>query len=247
MLYSYCMETCIIFGASGGIGTALCERLVDQFRLVLCGRKMETLEPLGHRFGGLPLPCDARSFSQVDEVFRRASEGGNKVVGAVNLAGSILLKPAHLTTESDFQETVELNLKSAFAVVRGAARAMMPEGGSVVLMSSVAAQVGLANHEAIAAAKGGVSALTRSCAATYAGRGVRFNAVAPGLVETPMSERLTANPKSLEVSRNLHPLGRIGAPEEVASLIAWLLSPANSWMTGQVIGLDGGLATVRGR
>lgn len=241
------METCIIIGASGGIGSALCESLKNTYRLVMCGRRTEPLEELARHHGGLALGCDATRFSEVDSVFQKAAEGGHRVAAAVNLAGSILLKPAHLTTESDFDQTIDLNLKSAFAVSRAAAKAMMREGGAVVLMSSVAAEAGLANHEAIAAAKGGVSALVRSCAATYAGRGIRFNAVAPGLVDTPLAERLTSNPKSLEASKKLHPLGRIGQPEEVASLLAWLLAPQSRWMTGQIIGLDGGMAAVRGR
>ena len=114
-------------------------------------------------------------------------------------------------------------------------------------MSSCAAGVGLANHEAIAAAKGGVEALVRSAAATYAGAGIRFNAVAPGLVATPMARKITENEGALKASVAMHPLGRIGRPEEVASAIAFLLGPQSAWTTGQVLGVDGGLARVKGR
>ena len=157
---------------------------------------------------------------------------------------SILLKPAHMTTADEWHETVARNLTSAFATVRAAGR-VMTTGGSVVLVSTVAAAVGLANHDAIAAAKGGVSALARSAAATYAGRRLRVNAVAPGLVDTPLAARITGNPMAMELSRAMHPLGRIGTADDVAAAIEWLLDPATSWVTGQLIGVDGGLSTVR--
>ena len=124
---------------------------------------------------------------------------------------------------------------------------MIKGEGSVVLISSAAARIGLANHEAIAAAKAGILGLTLSAAATYASRGLRVNAVAPGLVRTPMTTRITSNEKAAESSRGLHALGRLGEPEDVARMIAWLLDPAQSWVTGQVFGVDGGLSSVRSR
>jgi NAD(P)-dependent dehydrogenase (short-subunit alcohol dehydrogenase family) len=160
--------------------------------------------------------------------------------------GSLLLKPAHITSSEEWGETVALNLTSAFAAVRAAGRSMR-EGGSVVLMSSAAARVGLPNHEAIAAAKAGVIGLTLSAAATYAPKGIRVNALAPGLVRTPLTARITDSEPALKASTALHALGRVGEPDEVAGAIEWLLDPAQSWITGQVLGVDGGLATVRAR
>ena len=177
---------------------------------------------------------------------REGLEAHGRLDGLANCVGSILLKPAHLTSEEEWDAVVSTNLKSAYAAVRAAARAMTA-GGSVVLVSSAAARLGLANHEAIAAAKAGVIGLALSAAATYAPKGIRVNAVAPGLVRTPMTARITGNEAALKASTAMHALGRVGEPEDVASAIAWLLDPAQSWVTGQVIGVDGGLATLRSR
>jgi NAD(P)-dependent dehydrogenase (short-subunit alcohol dehydrogenase family) len=162
--------------------------------------------------------------------------------------GSIVLEPAHRTSAERLEEVLRLNLFSAFAAVRAAAQPMARGGGgSIVLMASAAARRGLANHEAIAAAKAGVIGLTLSAAATYAPRGVRVNAVAPGLVDTPMAAALTGNELARKASEKMHPLGRIGTPDDVARALEWLLDPAAGWVTGQVIGVDGGLATVAAR
>jgi NAD(P)-dependent dehydrogenase (short-subunit alcohol dehydrogenase family) len=121
----------------------------------------------------------------------------------------------------------------------------MTAGGSVLLFSSAAGRVGLANHEAIAAAKAGIIGLTLSAAATYAQRKLRVNCIAPGLVQTAMSEKITSNQSAAAFSRALHPLGRLGEPGDIAPLAALLLSDEGSWITGQVFGVDGGLATVK--
>lgn len=138
-----------------------------------------------------------------------------------------------------------LNLTSSFRIMRASIKAMRNGPGAIALCSSAAAQTGIANHEAIAAAKAGVIGLARSAAATYAARGIRVNAVAPGLVETPMAQAITSNERSREFSLKMHPLGRLGKAEDVASALAWLIDPENSWVTGQVLGVEGGLASLK--
>lgn len=235
---------CLVIGAAGGIGRQLVELLHrDGWSLVLAGRTPDALGEIAATCGAQTACLDARDFDAVDAVFQ-AHPG---ITGAVNLAGSILLRPAHLTTAQDFEDTVSLNLRTAFALTRAAGKHMKSTGGSVVLMSSCAASVGLPNHEAIAAAKAGVEGLVRAAAATYAGSGIRFNAVAPGLVATPMARRITENESALKASVAMHPLGRIGQPEDVAPSIAFLLGEASAWTTGQVLGVDGGLARLKGR
>lgn len=236
--------TCLIIGGAGGIGSCLARRLAgDGWRLVLAGRRIEPVEGIARELGASAAQVDARDWDAVDALF--ASNPG--ITAAVNLAGSILLKPAHSTSLQDFDDTMSQNVRTAFGVVRAAGKHMRANGGSVVLMSSAAARIGLANHEAIAAAKGAVEGLVRSAAATYASSRLRFNAVAPGLVHTPMAARITGNEASLKASEGMHPLGRIGTPDEVAALIASLVGPAGAWITGQVFAIDGGLSSVKAR
>ncbi|HBS29210.1 MAG TPA: oxidoreductase [Phycisphaerales bacterium] len=241
-----------IVGGSGAIGSALARRLAERgATLVIAGRDRGRLEEAAGPSGAEVRVLDATDFDAMDHAVREVSERHGRLDGATNLAGSILLKPASSTSFEEYARTVAQNLTSAFALVRSATRAMSaPDqtgGGSVVLLASAAARTGLANHDAIAAAKAGVIGLTLAAAATGAPRGVRVNCVAPGLVRTPMAARLTANEASLKASSAMHPLGRIGEPDEVARAIEWLLDPASVWVTGQVIGVDGGLGTLRPR
>jgi NAD(P)-dependent dehydrogenase (short-subunit alcohol dehydrogenase family) len=241
--------TYIVLGATGGIGSALSRSLTaGGARVALAARDQQRLDSLAAELGGAPTQSlDATSFDQVDGFVKSVASEAGRIDGVANLVGSILLKPAHATTEDQYRQTVAANLDSAFAAVRSGAKAMSRSGGSIVLMASAAAQVGLPSHEAIAAAKAGVVGLGRSAAATYAPKGIRVNVVAPGLVDTPMSAGITGNPMMLKASEGMHPLGRIGQPEEIADVIAWLLTQGSSWVTGQVISVDGGLATVRGK
>jgi NAD(P)-dependent dehydrogenase (short-subunit alcohol dehydrogenase family) len=245
---SYSTPSYLVFGATGGIGESLCHRLAARgARVVIAGRNVEKLQRLGDELQASAFPLDATRFEEVDACIEKVLRLQGRLDGVANCTGSLLLKPAHSTSEAEWSSTVATNLTTAFAVVRAAAKAMLNAGGSIVLVSSAAARIGLANHEAIAAAKAGVIGLTLSAAATYGPRGIRVNCVAPGLVRTPMTARLTANEASLKVSTSMHAVGRIGEPQDVAAAIEWLLSPEQSWVTGQVLGIDGGLGSVRSR
>jgi 3-oxoacyl-[acyl-carrier protein] reductase len=246
--------TYLLLGGAGGIGAATARRLVaGGARVALAGRRAEPMTALAAELGAGVVGthvADLTTFDAVEGAVTAAEaaaqQAGSTLAGIANLVGSILLKPAHLTREEEYQEVLAQNLTSAFATVRAAGK-HFAKHGSVVLVATAAARHGLANHEAIAAAKGGVIGLARSAAATYASRGMRCNVVAPGLVRTPMAERITGNPAAEKASAAMHALGRIGEPEDVAPAIAWLLGPEAPWVTGQVIGVDGGLATVRSR
>jgi len=241
------MPTYIVFGATGGIGSETSRRLVSQdSRVVLVGRSGPKLSELSEELKSETFEIDVADPESVEGVARKVVEEYGRIDGMTNCAGSLLLKPAHLTSQEDWNSTIKANLDTAFSVVRAAGK-VMTVGGSVVLVSSAAARLGLANHEAIAAAKAGVLGLTLSASATYGSRGLRFNAVAPGLVKTPMTERITRSEAATKASEAMHAMGRLGEPGDVASMITWLLDPEQSWVTGQVFGVDGGLATVRTR
>jgi 3-oxoacyl-[acyl-carrier protein] reductase len=190
--------------------------------------------------GAPDMVLDATDFDAVDRVVAQSGE----LDGVACFAGSMLLKPAHLTTREQYDGVIAASLTTAFATVRAAGRHMRG-GGSVVLVSSAAAMAGLSNHDAIAAAKAGVIGLMLSAAASYATQGLRINAVAPGLTRTPLTAALTATEGSRKVSESMHALGRLGMPADVARGVAFLLDPANDWITGQVLGIDGGLSHVR--
>jgi NAD(P)-dependent dehydrogenase (short-subunit alcohol dehydrogenase family) len=239
----------LVIGAAGGIGTALCRRLSARgARLIIAGRDEGRLQSLQREVPSEVVPLDARDMPALVVAVNAAIERHGRLDGAVNLAGSIVLKPAHATSPDDFDDVIATNLRTAFALVRAVAPAMgKGEGGSIVLVSSAAARVGLMNHDAIAAAKAGVIGLALSAAATYAPRRVRVNVVAPGLVRTPLAARITSHEPSLKASEAMHPLGRIASPDDVASAIDMLLDARSAFITGQVLGVDGGLATVRAR
>jgi NAD(P)-dependent dehydrogenase (short-subunit alcohol dehydrogenase family) len=237
----------LILGGTGGIGTALATRLRGRgARIHLVARGTERLRERADALGATWTSADATSFEAVDGVVAEALKSLGRLDGVVNCVGSILLKPAHATSADEYEAVLRTNLDSAFAAVRSGAR-VMRGGGAIVLLASAAAEVGLVNHEAIAAAKAGVIGLARSAAATYARQGVRVNVVAPGLVDTPLSASITGNELALQASVDMHPLGRIGTAEEIAGAIDWLLGRDADWITGQVLGVDGGLASVRGR
>lgn len=240
----------VVVGGSGGIGSAVVRRLkAKDCRLVIAARSPDQLQSVAAETGAEPVALDARDSSAVDAMMQSVAERHGRVDGVVNCAGSILLKPAHLISDQEFADTLALNLTTAFNLLRAAARLMMrqPGGGSIVLCSSVAAQRGLVNHEAIAAAKAGVEGLGLAAAASYARYAVRVNCVAPGLTRTNLTRDLLQNENVARMSAALHPLGRIGEPSEVASAICWLLDQEQNWVTGQVIGVDGGLGRIQAR
>jgi NAD(P)-dependent dehydrogenase (short-subunit alcohol dehydrogenase family) len=240
--------TAVITGATGAIGSKLAELLAARgFSLVLAARTPEPLDALASRLGARAFPCDVTEPEQVAALLAAAAESGQPIKAVAHCVGSVFLKPLHLTTDTDWRGVMRQNLDSAYLVLRESVKAMRKEGGAVVLSSSAAARVGLSNHEAIAAAKGGIESLVASAAATYAHARVRINCVAPGLVRSAMTERITGNPASLKVSTEMHPLGRIGEGADVARAMAFLLDPDQSWITGQVLGVDGGLGTIKSR
>jgi NAD(P)-dependent dehydrogenase (short-subunit alcohol dehydrogenase family) len=237
----------LILGATGGIGRALALDLrASGVTPLLAARGEEGLRALGAELAAPWRAVDARDPAQVDALLAWADEtaaGAGSLCGVVHALGSILLKAGHRTTDAEWNEVIAQNLTTAFYVVRAAAPRLAARGGAIVLFSSAATRIGMANHEAISAAKAGVEGLARASAATWAAKGVRVNVIAPGLVDTPLSAHLTRPGPSLDASVKMHPLGRSGRPDDlVLATRAALFSP---WMTAQVVAVDGGLSGLK--
>jgi NAD(P)-dependent dehydrogenase (short-subunit alcohol dehydrogenase family) len=168
-----------------------------------------------------------------------------KLDGMAFCPGSINLKPFHRFKPSDFEEDFRINLVGAVNAIQAALPALKKaEKSSIVLFSTVAVQRGLNFHTSVAAAKGAVEGLTRSLSAELA-PGIRVNAVALSLTETPMAERLLSNDSKKEAGNARHALKRFGQPEDIAEMAAFLIGGKSSWITGQIIGVDGGMGTVQ--
>lgn len=227
------MSRYLIIAASSAIGQSVVELLKKQGDdVVTTAQNKDKIIP--------DFILDASDFNAVDDVFEQAGP----LDGVVNCAGSLLLKSAHATSFDEFQKTINASLTTSFATVRAAGK-RMNSGGSVVLIASAAALTGLANHEAIAAAKAGIIGLAQSAAASYASSQLRVNVVAPGMVRTPLTDSLLSNEFAAKASIAMHAMGRIGDPSDIARAILFFLNPANSWVTGQVLAVDGGLSSVR--
>lgn len=239
-------KTIVIGGITGGIGSALARQLVAQdYEVTGYARDRNRIDTLNDELGIEATTCDATDPEALDSCLKKFSEKHGTIDAYVHAVGSIFLKPAHMTSPDDWQKTLHLNLSSAFYGLSAATKIMQKQSsGSCLFFSTAAAQTGIANHEAIAAAKGGIEAMVRSAAATYSSRGLRFNAIAPSLTDTPLSEPIIGGEQALEISKRMHPLGAIGDPNDVASLAAWLVSEQAGFVTGQTYVIDGGISTI---
>jgi NAD(P)-dependent dehydrogenase (short-subunit alcohol dehydrogenase family) len=239
----------VVTGATGAIGSATAARLSrDGWHVALAVRDQERGRELATRLGprAAVVVMEATSSSSVEAAFAQVSDQLGPPTALVHAVGSTLLRPAHAIKDDEFDEVIATNLVSAFYALRAFVR-VVPRGtaGAALFFSSAATAIGLVNHDAISAAKGGVDGLVTAAAASYAGRGIRINAIAPGLVRSGMTRRLVENPATLQASEWMHPLGRIGEPEDVASLAGFLVSPEAGWITGQVMAVDGGLSGIK--
>ena len=242
------LETCdpfIILGATGATGQQLARDLHARgAKLRLLARDEAKLDELAVSLGAERTVLSGVDAIAIRDALLTACAAG-PVAGIAHCIGSLLLKPAKRTTVEDWHAVIETNLSSAFGVTMAAADCIK-NGGSVVFCSSVAASLGLPNHEAIAAAKAGLVGLARAAAASHLRRNIRFHCVAPALVESQMTEQLLSRQGMREAAAKQNPIGRIGRPDDVARAIAFLLDPKNDWIDGQVLGVDGGLGSLRG-
>lgn len=244
-------STCLITGGSGGIARALAATLRAQgWRVARAGRALDKLAPDD---GEVLLEADVATEAGAAKAVAEATAAFGAVPDAVvNAAGAILLAGITRTSEAQYRDCLAANLDTAFFTAKAYVAALQQAqkdggsgGGRLLMFSSVAAGIGVGNHAAIAMAKGAIEALVRSLAADHSAMGLRVNAIAPGLMATPLTAKLVANEASKKAISAQYPLGRHGEAEDAAQLAAFLLGPGGDWINGQVIALDGGFTAVR--
>ena len=232
----------IIVGATGAIGSAVAKKLVNSGAEVhLVGRSQSSLEALASELNATHTVADVLEDGFAQKIL---SDLNNTAIdGLAYCVGSIELKPLKLSKKEDFNKTFNLNLVSATEIIRATYDQLKTNNGSIVLFSTVAARKGFTNHSIISSAKAAVEGLTVSLAAEFAPN-VRVNCIAPSLTKSKISEFITKNEKMAEAIAKSHPLKRIGESVDFASIVEFLLSKNSSWMTGQIIGVDGGRSSV---
>lgn len=238
------MSIALITGASGGIGRALARQLHAQgCRVAAVGRDAGRLSDVE---AGVRIPADTTTPEGAALAMAACQEAFGAAPSLLaHCVGSTLIAPLHRTRLETYREVMRVNLDSAVFVLQAWIAALQGAPGAAVFASSVVARIGVANHEAIAAAKGGVEALVRGAAASYAGQGLRINAVAPGLTDTPLSAGMLKLPAMREGAARQYPLGGVQTADQVAGVMAWLLGDGSARLTGQVLAVDGGFTTVR--
>ena len=226
----------IIFGATGSIGSSLAEKLTnDKADIHLVARNQDEVKPLAERLGCPFTVADVLQDGFIDKVKADVPEAK----GIAYCIGSIDLKPVRMAKEEDFNKCMKLNLYSAVEAIKGFQDSLRKNKGSIVLFSTAAVHRGFTNHSIIASAKAAVEGLTISLAAEFAPN-IRVNCIAPSLTKSKIAQPMLKNSAIADGIAKAHPLKRIGEGQDSASLAKFLISEDSSWITGQVIAVDGG-------
>ncbi len=229
------MKNYIVVGGTSGIGLELTKKLSNEGNNVYVisreSKNIDDLENVFHLSVDVTKPFETTGLPE-------------EIHGLAYCAGSINLKPFHRFSDEDFESDFQVNVMGAVRIVRENIKALKAGNASLVFFSTVAVSQGMSFHASVAAAKGGVEGLAKSIAAEYAPK-IRANVIAPSLTDTPMADKLLSNDKKREASSERHPLKRVGNAEELASIAHFLLSEKSGWITGQVLGVDGGMSALR--
>ena len=229
-------EKYLIFGATGSVGSSLAEQLKNSGNDVhLVARNESEVKVIAEKLGCSYTVADVLENGFIEKV----KSDANEIKGIAYCVGSIDLKPLRMVTEADMNKCMKLNLYSAIEAIKGFQESLKKNKGSVVLFSTVAAQRGFTNHTIIASAKAAVEGLTVTLAAEFAPN-IRVNCIAPSLSKSKIAEPMLKNPAIAEGIAKAHPLKRLGEGKDSAALAKFLITEESSWITGQIIAVDGG-------
>lgn len=222
----------LLIGGSHGIGFSIAEQLQETHNLFVASRSNKDLGNLNVMHITFDATKDTLDTTSLPE----------EIHGFAYCPGSINLKPFKMLSLDTFEQDMQLNFFSLVKVVKEILPRMI-EGGSMVFFSTVAVGTGMPFHTSVSAAKGAIEGFAKSMAAEYAPK-LRINVVAPSLVDTPLASRLLSNDRKREMMSQRHPLKRVGEAEDIANIAVFLLSDRSTWMTGQIVGVDGGISTL---
>ena len=229
-------EKYLIFGATGSVGSSLAEQLKNSGNDIhLVARNESEVKVISEKLGCSYTVADVLEDGFIEKVKSDISD----IKGIAYCVGSIDLKPLRMVTEADMNKCMKLNLYSAIEAIKGFQESLKKNKGSVVLFSTVAAQRGFTNHTIIASAKAAVEGLTVTLAAEFAPN-IRVNCIAPSLSKSKIAEPMLKNPAIAEGIAKAHPLKRLGEGKDSAALAKFLITEESSWITGQIIAVDGG-------
>ena len=230
----------LIFGATGNIGSNLAEKLYNSDQDIhLIGRNKEEVKSLSEKFKCTYSVVDVLENNFIDKVKSEIQE----VKGIAYCIGSIDLKPLKMVKEDDFQKCMKLNLYSAVEIIKAYQENLKKNKGSIILFSTVAVQRGFTNHSIIASTKAAVEGLTVSLAAEFAPN-IRVNCIAPSITNSKIAQPILKSNIVAESIAKAHPMKRIGEGKDAAAMAKFLLTEESSWITGQIIGVDGGRSKI---
>jgi len=226
------MKNILLIGGSSGIGLSIAQQLQEDYNVYIASRTSEGLENLKVTHLSFDATTDNLDISSLPE----------KIHGFVYCPGSINLKPFKMMSLETFQEDMHLNFFSLVKVIKSLMPIMADEA-SMVFFSTVAVATGMPFHTSVAGAKGAIEGFAKAMAAEYAPK-YRVNVIAPSLIDTPLAKRLLSTDRKREMMAQRHPLKRVGNADDIANIAIFLLSEKSTWMTGQIVGVDGGMSTL---
>lgn len=229
------MKNLLIIGASSGIGASIAEKAVSEgYHVISASRNTPAIANLEHHT--IDITAEDIDWSFIPE----------RLDGLVYAPGTINLKPFHRFKLEDFQHDLDVNVLGAIKILQASFKALKnAESASVVLFSTVAAKLGMNFHASIATSKAAIEGLARTVAAEWSTHQIRVNVLAPSLTDTPLAGRILSTDEKKEASNKRHPIGRYGEANDLANSAMFLLSSQSSWITGQTIGVDGGVGSLK--